>query len=85
MGLAHSCTRQKGVLCFVPSPGGERNWDAVRVTEVGDLGLRREEAGVHVPAFSAFHSLTGVGDPSVAAAQTLAASRRGGPGGAPRG
>lgn len=36
------CTRQKGVLCFVPSPRGERNGDAVRVTEVGDLGPRRK-------------------------------------------
>lgn len=35
-------------------PDGEGNWDAVRVIEVGDPGLRRKETGLHIHIVSAF-------------------------------
>lgn len=48
MGLAQwrgRCGRaRRGFSALSLLPKGEGNWDAVRVIEVGDLGLRRKEA-----------------------------------------
>lgn len=81
------CVRARRGFSALPLlPDGEGNWDAVRVIEVGDPGLRRKKAGLYVPMVSAFLlTLTGIRDTRVAAAQTRAASRRRDPAGAPQG
>lgn len=81
------CVRARRGFSALPLlPSGEGNWDAVRVIEVEDPGLRRKETGLHVPIVSVFLlTLTGIGDTRVAAVQTRAASRRRGSAGAPQG
>lgn len=72
------CVRaRRGFYALPLLPDGEGNWDAVRVIEVGDPGLRRKETGFHIPVVSAFLlTLTGIGDTRVAAAPARAASRQ---------